>query len=117
MRTAVLVFIGLILLALESPLVYHLNLYYLAPDAVLILAIYLALSRPLLTGAITTFILGFFKDSSITQGKIDHWMGSANGKFIVTEINYRMLTILPGIIKLKFRFNRRIGKHVADDIT
>lgn len=62
MRTILIVFLGFAMLALESPLLYQLRLNLYAPDLALCVVVYLAMTRPLLYGALGAFVLGFFKD-------------------------------------------------------
>ncbi|MCA9521206.1 MAG: rod shape-determining protein MreD [Myxococcales bacterium] len=62
MRTVLVVFLGFVMLALESPLLYQLRLNFYAPDLALCVIVYLAMTRPLLYGALGAFLLGFFKD-------------------------------------------------------
>lgn len=84
MRTLLVLLFGFFLLALESPLLYQLQLIYYAPDFALIVVIYLALTRPLLHGALAAFLLGFLKDG-FAVGPMGMYMQILTGVYYLVK--------------------------------
>ena len=85
MRTLLVIFLGLLLIILESPFLGTLDARFYAPDLVLIVIVYMALTRPLLTGAIRAFFLGFLKDG-FTSGPFGMYMQISVAMFYVTKL-------------------------------
>ena len=64
-RALAVVMLCYLMLAVESPLLVHLQLSFFAPDLALIAVVWVALQMNTTSGVLTCFVLGFLKDGFV----------------------------------------------------
>jgi rod shape-determining protein MreD len=84
----------LLMLALESPLLLHLELSFFAPDLALIAVVWIALHMNTVSGALTCSVIGFLKDGFV--------MGTPVGMHMaIYAILFHVIRLLAGKLQVR----------------